>query len=151
MVGVNRGGVGVIVVHDRYAEARLERAPDVELVPAGVPEVGRAPGGEDPGGAGGPRGVQADREHLLPWHAGHGEHLVELVDQRLDRLVRAFADETGQLRHRVHEEPAVRGKNGAIVRRTAIVDTNGYPVTRYEHEPSPASHCTEEGISQVER
>jgi len=107
VVSVKGGGVAVVVVDDRDAEAPLERAPDVEPVPAGVAEVGRAPGGEHPRGTRRARRVQPDREHLLPEHTGHAQNFVKGVNQRLDGLLRPLTHEAGQFRHRVHKEPAV--------------------------------------------
>ena len=47
VVGVERGGVGVVVVDDRQADLVLERAADVEPVPVDVPEVRGAARGDD--------------------------------------------------------------------------------------------------------
>ena len=105
VVGVERCGVGVIVVDDRDTEPVRERAPDVELGPGRVPEVGRATGREHPVGARRARRVKADSAHLSAVYTGYPEHLVKGVHERLDGLVRAFPDQARQLGHGLNKEP----------------------------------------------
>ncbi len=59
VVGVQRGRVGVVGVHDGQAEPLLQGGADVEAAPAGMAEVGAAPGGQDAVRAGRAGGVQA--------------------------------------------------------------------------------------------
>ena len=75
VVGVQRGGVGVVVVHDGNPDPGLQRAADVEAAPGRVAEVGGALQRDDAVRADRARRVQPDRAHLGPRDPGELEHL----------------------------------------------------------------------------
>ena len=58
LVGVERGGVAVVVVDHRYPHVLFDGAAEVEPAPLRFGEVRRPPGRDDTLGAGWPRGVQ---------------------------------------------------------------------------------------------
>jgi hypothetical protein len=131
---VERGRVPVVVVDDGKPEALLQRAPDVETAPAGVPEVGRALGRDDTIGAGRTRRVQADGPHRRQRHAGKPEYLLHGVGQALQRLVRTLPDVAGHLCHLAEEESAAGVQRRPAVRGPAVIKSEDNPVDW--HAPS---------------
>ena len=61
LVGIQGSGIAIVVVDDRQADARLQRAAHVEAPPGGLREVRGAPGADDAVGACRAGRIQPDR------------------------------------------------------------------------------------------
>ena len=103
-MGVQRGGIGVVVVDDRQTELVLECGTEVVALPLAMPEVGAATRRDHPVGSRGSRRVEADPEHLPSIDAGQLDRCLEGVAQRADRSGRALGDTARQLDQTVDQE-----------------------------------------------
>ena len=124
VVGVQRRGVGVVVVDHRQADPGLDRAADVEAAPAGVGEVDRAAERDDPVRAGRPGRVQADAEHVLARRAGDHQDPLERLGQCLDRDGGSLPDPAGRLDQVIHQEPAVGVQHRRVVGRPPVIQAD---------------------------
>src|SRR5215470_7489097 len=123
MVRVERRRVAVVVVDDGQPQPRLQRAAEVETLPAGVREVRGAAGGDDAVGAGRPRGVEPD---LGP-----------------------FLDAAGRLDQAIHQ-PALRGmKDGGVVLVPSVVEPDDDRGVVAPHWNAPSSAVSAAGTAIV--
>ena len=104
LVGVQRGGVAVVVVEHRQAEAGLGRGADVVAAPRRLLEVGRSLRRDHPGGAGRTWGVEADGEHGGVGHAAGLEGDLHRRGDGLEGGVGTLVDAARDLGHVVDEE-----------------------------------------------
>ena len=95
VVGVQRGGVAVVVVDHREAELALERLAHVEPAPA-LCEVGRTLRADHPGGRRRPGRVEPHADHGGGVDAGQ-------LDRRLERLAHGRDRDVGALGHAARE------------------------------------------------
>jgi hypothetical protein len=68
-MGVESGGIGVVVVDHRQFEEIFDRGPDIKPPPFFAGKVRASFGRDDPVSAGRPRRVEANHPHRLPMHS----------------------------------------------------------------------------------
>ena len=107
--GVEGGRVTVVVVDHGQAQPLLDRAAEVEPVPAAVGEVRGSPRRHDALGAGGSGAVQAHGPDLVAPDSGVVEDQVEGLRDGLDGDVGPLLHAARQLDQAVHEEALRRG------------------------------------------
>ena len=135
VVGVQRGGVGVVVVDDRQADAGLERAPDVEAAPRGLREVRRALGRDHAVGAGRARRVEPDRPDRRRGGAGRRSRTwSDRLGHGVDGRIGALADQARRSRPADRPGTAPIGiEHRRVVLGPAVVDAHNDPVAGALH------------------
>ena len=133
VVGVEGGGVAVVVVHDRQAEPVGERAAEVEAPPFRLGEVRGALGGDHSVGAGRTGSVQAHPAYRGPLDPGQLEDVVQRVGERLDGDLRPLQDPARRLDHPVHQEFAGGRQHGGVVLGATVVQPDNHPAIRHCH------------------
>ena len=123
-VGVQRGGVAVVVVDHRQSEARLGRRADVVAAPRRLLEVGRALRRDHARGTGRARRVETDGEHDGIGDATGVEGDVHRRDDGVEGGVGPVADQARDLRHPIDQERAGEVDDGGVGLRAADVDAD---------------------------
>ena len=134
VVRVQRCRIAVVAVHDGNAEARLQRAADVETPPLGQGEVGRALGRDHSVGRSRPGCVETDHAHGGTVEPGDLQGPLEGVGECHECSGRAFGDSAGHLDHPIDQELPSVVEHRDVVLRTTVVDTDDHG-SRVAHVP----------------